>query len=334
MLLAGLAGASIGATIINKSNDHEANWTVSREGQARCGFSLLCGCAQLAWMQSLPLRLGSRLWGNVHNLELPMWMREPMYKGWTWMFDCKLDEMRGERCAVAPMFAVGSHDYVMCARLDRSSAVVPQHGCVLHALPQGAHRTLLCAASQLVGPVFLMRVLVDFAFSQPGVRPISSAEMVRAEPVFPRASSAVFSRSSVVPLRVQISPVDAKITVFGEVRDGDKVDQIKVAIFAGIPSLRKSLIVARRFQGMSYSLRRLIGEAPRMRDPNNRLYYAVFYLAPGQCPFALFLRLRVLIRISLCGAMQATTIASIRLPTARCIAGSTSLVSSCSVVDD
>jgi hypothetical protein len=27
----------------------------------------------------------------------------------------------------------------------------------------------------------------------------------------------------------QISPVDAKITVFGEVRDGDKVDQIKVA---------------------------------------------------------------------------------------------------------
>ncbi|KAG7394976.1 hypothetical protein PHYBOEH_004417 [Phytophthora boehmeriae] len=48
-------------------------------------------------MQSLklfPYRAASRLWGQVHDKELPMWLREPVYKAWTAAFDCKLDEMK------------------------------------------------------------------------------------------------------------------------------------------------------------------------------------------------------------------------------------------------
>ncbi|RLN49230.1 hypothetical protein BBJ29_003890 [Phytophthora kernoviae] len=48
-------------------------------------------------MQSLklfPYRAASRLWGKVHDKELPMWLREPIYKAWTAVFNCKLDEMK------------------------------------------------------------------------------------------------------------------------------------------------------------------------------------------------------------------------------------------------
>lgn len=50
-------------------------------------------------MQSLklfPSRAASRLWGQVHDKELPRWMRKPVYKAWTAVFNCKLDEMMFE----------------------------------------------------------------------------------------------------------------------------------------------------------------------------------------------------------------------------------------------
>ncbi|CAK4762773.1 unnamed protein product [Aphanomyces euteiches] len=36
----------------------------------------------------------SRLWGAVNEIELPNFMREPIYNAWTKAFDCKLDEMK------------------------------------------------------------------------------------------------------------------------------------------------------------------------------------------------------------------------------------------------
>ncbi|KAL7685938.1 hypothetical protein Plhal304r1_c029g0096461 [Plasmopara halstedii] len=48
-------------------------------------------------MQSLklfPSRAVSRLWGQVHDKELPRWMRKPVYKAWTAVFKCNLDEMK------------------------------------------------------------------------------------------------------------------------------------------------------------------------------------------------------------------------------------------------
>jgi len=47
---------------------------------------------QLAVMKTLPLRLLSRLWGLVHSIDLPVWMREPIYMAWTRAFGCELSE--------------------------------------------------------------------------------------------------------------------------------------------------------------------------------------------------------------------------------------------------
>ncbi|KAH7461215.1 hypothetical protein PRIC1_012704 [Phytophthora ramorum] len=49
---------------------------------------------QLQSLKLFPYRAASRLWGQVHDKELPVWMREPVYKAWTTVFDCKLDEMK------------------------------------------------------------------------------------------------------------------------------------------------------------------------------------------------------------------------------------------------
>ncbi|CAI5711025.1 unnamed protein product [Peronospora effusa] len=49
---------------------------------------------QLQSLKLFPYRAASRLWGKVHEKELPVWLREPVYKAWTAVFDCKLDEMK------------------------------------------------------------------------------------------------------------------------------------------------------------------------------------------------------------------------------------------------
>ncbi|KAF1772054.1 Phosphatidylserine decarboxylase [Phytophthora cactorum] len=49
---------------------------------------------QLQSLKLFPYRAASRLWGEVHAKELPSWMREPVYKAWTAVFNCKLDEMK------------------------------------------------------------------------------------------------------------------------------------------------------------------------------------------------------------------------------------------------
>ena len=48
----------------------------------------------MAFLKALPLRALSRAWGTVNNWTLPEFAREPVYKGWTWAFDCNLEEMR------------------------------------------------------------------------------------------------------------------------------------------------------------------------------------------------------------------------------------------------
>lgn len=44
-------------------------------------------------LKSIPYRAISRVWGAVHNIELPTFLRAPLYNLWTVVFDCKLDEM-------------------------------------------------------------------------------------------------------------------------------------------------------------------------------------------------------------------------------------------------
>jgi phosphatidylserine decarboxylase len=49
---------------------------------------------QVSVLNTLPLRMMSRAWGSVHAIELPVPLRAPLYNLWTYLFDCKLDEMR------------------------------------------------------------------------------------------------------------------------------------------------------------------------------------------------------------------------------------------------
>jgi phosphatidylserine decarboxylase len=41
----------------------------------------------------LPLRSISHAWGILHSYELPKWARAPLYRFYSYLFDCRLDEM-------------------------------------------------------------------------------------------------------------------------------------------------------------------------------------------------------------------------------------------------
>lgn len=155
----------------------------------------------VAFFKTIPARLLSRLWGDVNHLQLPMWAREPVYHLWTYLFDCKLEEVQR---------------------------------------PLTEYENLAA---------FFSRSLKD------GVRPMSES--------------------------ILVSPVDAKVSVFGKLDpvNGYRIDQVK---------------------GMSYSLSSFLGESvskllPPLppspsslnpassvsASPQPSLHYIVLYLAPG-----------------------------------------------------
>ncbi|CAH1801416.1 unnamed protein product [Owenia fusiformis] len=47
---------------------------------------------QVSLYKRMPLKAMSRAWGKFNSLDLPMWLRQPAYKLYIWMFDCKLEE--------------------------------------------------------------------------------------------------------------------------------------------------------------------------------------------------------------------------------------------------
>jgi hypothetical protein len=49
---------------------------------------------QLYVLSTLPLRSISRLWGKFNAIELPVFMRAPGYKLYSWIFGCRLDELK------------------------------------------------------------------------------------------------------------------------------------------------------------------------------------------------------------------------------------------------
>lgn len=58
-------------------------------GAIACTFFLI----KLRLYASLPLRSLSRLWGYINGLELPVSLRVPIYKTYSYLFGCNLDEM-------------------------------------------------------------------------------------------------------------------------------------------------------------------------------------------------------------------------------------------------
>ena len=51
---------------------------------------------QVNLFKVVPTRALSRVWGAVHNIQLPVSLRGPVVRSWTWMFDCCLDEAEQE----------------------------------------------------------------------------------------------------------------------------------------------------------------------------------------------------------------------------------------------
>jgi hypothetical protein len=49
---------------------------------------------QLYVLSTLPLRSISRIWGKFNAIELPVFMRAPGYKLFSWIFGCQLDELK------------------------------------------------------------------------------------------------------------------------------------------------------------------------------------------------------------------------------------------------
>lgn len=49
---------------------------------------------QMRFLTAIPSRAISALWGKANDVELPLWLRTQLFLLWTWMYDCKLDEMR------------------------------------------------------------------------------------------------------------------------------------------------------------------------------------------------------------------------------------------------
>ena len=49
---------------------------------------------QIYVLSTLPLRSISRLWGKFNAIELPVFMRAPGYKLYSWIFGCRLDELK------------------------------------------------------------------------------------------------------------------------------------------------------------------------------------------------------------------------------------------------
>lgn len=49
---------------------------------------------QVYVLSTLPLRSISRLWGKFNAIELPLFMRVPGYKLYSWIFGCNLNELK------------------------------------------------------------------------------------------------------------------------------------------------------------------------------------------------------------------------------------------------
>ncbi|XP_068013305.1 phosphatidylserine decarboxylase proenzyme, mitochondrial isoform X1 [Melanerpes formicivorus] len=53
---------------------------------------LFCDCREVALYKSVPTRLLSRAWGRLNQVELPTWLRKPVYSLYIWTFGVNMKE--------------------------------------------------------------------------------------------------------------------------------------------------------------------------------------------------------------------------------------------------
>ncbi|KAF8705175.1 Phosphatidylserine decarboxylase proenzyme 3, partial [Rhizoctonia solani] len=94
----------------------------------------ISGPWQVHVLAALPLRSLSRLWGTLNTLELPVWMRPAGFKLYAWIFGCNLDEMKDPD--LTNYASLGEFFYRELADgvrpIANSALVSPADGTVLH----------------------------------------------------------------------------------------------------------------------------------------------------------------------------------------------------------
>ncbi|CAE7224406.1 unnamed protein product [Rhizoctonia solani] len=251
---------------------------------------------QVHVLAALPLRSLSRLWGTLNTLELPVWMRPAGFKLYARIFGCNLDELKEPD--LTKYASLGEFFYRELADgvrpISNAALVSPADGTVLH-FGSIAHDgrveqvkgltysldALLGSGSRSTSPVSTPVLLtppstppneyhVSFPPRDPAHEHASDMEFANVNGIdysldqllgrsadTPRADEDADESATKEEVRASRprEPHDASV--------GDQSDTIEVAAelgLSGLPSLRRTT------SGVK---------------PNNELFFAVVYLAPG-----------------------------------------------------
>lgn len=164
-----------------------------------------CLWLQVALYKSVPTRLLSRAWGRLNQVELPHWLRRPVYSLYIWTFGVNMKE-----AAVEDL-----HHYRNLSEFFRRK-LKPQARpvCGLHSVVRPSPAS--CPSLQKQGSCLSLW------------EPVPEAS-VGGLVVFPREEATlpcVPSLASSLSWPFQISPSDGKILSFGQVKNSE-VEQVK-----------------------------------------------------------------------------------------------------------
>lgn len=165
-----------------------------------------CLWLQVALYKSVPTRLLSRAWGRLNQVELPHWLRRPVYSLYIWTFGVNMKE-----AAVEDL-----HHYRNLSEFFRRK-LKPQARPVC-----GLHSVVMPTSAS--GPPPLQKRGSCLSLWEP-VPEASTGGLV----VFPREEATlpyVPSLASSLSWPFQISPSDGKILSFGQVKNSE-VEQVK-----------------------------------------------------------------------------------------------------------
>ncbi|CUA78175.1 phosphatidylserine decarboxylase [Rhizoctonia solani] len=257
----------------------------------------ISGPWQVHVLAALPLRSLSRLWGALNTLELPVWMRPAGFKLYARIFGCNLDELKEPD--LTKYASLGEFFYRELADgvrpIANAALVSPADGTVLHfgsitrdgRVEQVKGLTysldaLLGSGSRSPSPVNTPTALptpprtptneyhVSFSPRDPAHEHASDLEFANVNGIdysldqllgrsadTPRADEDTDESATKEEVRAS-QPRDPQ-----DVSVGDQSDTIEVAAelgLSGLPSLRRTTSAVK---------------------PNNELFFAVVYLAPG-----------------------------------------------------
>ncbi|CAE6454572.1 unnamed protein product [Rhizoctonia solani] len=257
----------------------------------------ISGPWQVHVLAALPLRSLSRLWGTLNTLELPVWMRPAGFKIYARIFGCNLDELKEPD--LTKYASLGEFFYRELADgvrpIANAALVSPADGTVLHfgsithdgRVEQVKGLTysldaLLGSGSRSPSPVHTPTALptpprtppnefhVPFPSRDPAHEHASDLEFANVNGIdytldqllgrsadTPRADENTDQDATTEQVRASKprEPQDASV--------GDQSDTIEVAAelgLSGLPSLRRTTSAVK---------------------PDNELFFAVVYLAPG-----------------------------------------------------